>query len=525
VLGAGDAAAWQGHGIALARLNHHDQALASLSESLRLDPANALTLYNRANILAGKNRYEEAARDLEALLSFDPEFPLAVGALLNTRLHVCDWREFDRHCEAIIGAIRAGKRLIHPFANLLISDSPADQLLCARLQTDEACPSAPQPIYRGERYRHDKIRIAYLSGDFYQHAVPFLIAGVLECHDRSRFEISGISFGGNDSSEMRDRLETACERFLDVPDKSDREIAQLVRELEIDIAIDLKGHTGGARPGIFAHRPAPIQVNYLGYPGTMGAPYMDYLLADRTLIPDGEQRFYAEQIVYLPYSYQANDSRRRISTDITRADAGLPQGAFVFCCFNGNQKILPQTFAAWMRILANSEGSVLWLLQDHASAANNLRREAQQRGVSAHRLIFAQHEPHERHLARLKLADLVLDTLPYGAHTTASDALRAGTPVLTRMGKSFAGRVAASLLTAVGHPELITHSEAEYEALACELAQNRSRLAEIKARLLHNRDVMPLFDTARMTRNLETANLTMWQRHERGEQAAGFAVT
>jgi predicted O-linked N-acetylglucosamine transferase (SPINDLY family) len=268
-----------------------------------------------------------------------------------------------------------------------------------------------------------------------------------------------------------------------------------------------------------------VQVNYLGFPGTMGADYMDYLLADRVLIPPNEQSFYSEQVVYLPDTYQANDSRRRIAPDVmTRSDVGLPADAFVFCCFNGNQKILPETFDIWMRILHRNNNSVLWLLQDYPAASGNLRREAGARGIAPDRLIFAKHEPLDRHLARLRLADLMLDTLPYGGHTTASDALWAGTPVLTRAGKTFAGRVAASLLNAIGLPELITDSSDDYEALACDLAGNPRRLQEIRAKLTHNRDIMPLFDTVRMTRNLESAYVQMWERHQRGEQPASFAV-
>ena len=519
------AAAWQGRGIVLLALNRHTEALASLSEALRLDPGNVLSLYNRATLFSAERRYEEAARDLEDLVSRDPDFPLALGLLLNVRLHICAWRDFEPLREKLVSATRAGKRLIHPFAHLLISDSSADQLACARLQTSQSHPASPIPLYRGETYRHDKIRIAYLSADFRAHATSFLITGVLEQHDRSRFELSAISFGPADDSEIRQRVKNGCDHFLHVPERSDLEIAQLVRDREIDIAINLQAYTGFSRPGIFAQRPAPVQVNYLVYPGTMGAEYMDYLIADRVVIPPDEHEFYSEKIAYLPDTYQPNDSRRRIAPEtMTRRQAGLPSDAFVFCCFNGNQKILPETFDLWMRILRHSSDSVLWLLQDHASAAANLRREASSRGVAPDRLIFAQHEPLERHLARLRLADLMLDTLPYGGHTTASDALWAGTPVLTRMGKTFPGRVAASLLSAIGLPELITRSSDEYEALACELVGNPRRLQEIRAKLARNRNEMPLFDTARMMRNLESAYIGMWERHQRGEQPASFAV-
>ena len=307
-------------------------------------------------------------------------------------------------------------------------------------------------------------------------------------------------------------------------EQDDASIATLLRNLEIDVAIDLKGHTGGARPGILAHRPCPVQVNYLGYPGSMGAEHVDYLIADRTGIPPQHRQFYSEQIVYLPDTYQPNDSARPIAPDhVTRRDAGLPERAFVFCCFNGSQKILPSTFDSWMRILSRSE-SVLWLLEDNEGATANLRRETQARGIAAERLIFAQHERADRHLARLRLADLVVDTLPYGAHTTASDALWAGVPVLTCIGSSFAGRVAASLLTAAGLPELITQSADEYETMAQNFAASPALVSKIREKLARNRESCALFDTVRMTRNLEAAYVKMWQCHQRGESPMGFAL-
>jgi len=520
-----DAAAWQGRGGALAQMNHDEDALASFTESLRLAPGDATALYNRASLYSRLARYEEASRDLEALLALDPDYPLARGLLMHARLHVCDWRGLAEASRGIRAALHAGRRVIHPFGLLAFSDSLADQLQCARILVRESYPASPVPLYRGERYRHDKIRVAYLSGDFYAHAIPFLMAGVFEHHDRDRFETWGISYGPNDHSEMRARLEKAFTRFVDVREQSDAALAKMLRDNEVDIAVDLKGYTGGARPGILSHRPAPIQIHYLGYPGTLGAEYIDYLIADRTVVPEDHRPFYSEQIVYLPDMYQCNDSRRRIGVgNFTRADAGLPERAFVFCCFNGSHKIMPETFDIWMRILSRVDDGVLWLLEEHPAAAASLRSEAQVRGIDPARLVFAKRMPLEDHLARLKLADLVLDTLPYGAHTTASDALWAGVPVLARLGESFAGRVAASLLGAIGLPELVTHSPAQYESRACELAADKTQLAGIKAKLAGNRATMPLFDTARVTRNLEAAYLEMNGRHARGEMPASFAV-
>ena len=520
-----DAPVWQGRGSALALLNHEEDALASFTEALRLAPGDSAALYNRATIYSRLARYEEASRDLEALLAADPDYPLARGLLMHARLHVCDWRGLGEARRDIAAALQAGRRVIHPFGLLAFSDCLAEQLQCARIAVRESYPASAAPLFRGQRYRHDKIRIVYLSGDFYAHAIPFLMAGVFEHHDRDRFETFGISYGPNDNSEMRARLEKAFTRFIDVRELDDAAVAAMLRDCETDIAVDLKGYTGGARPGILAHRPAPLQVHYLGYPGTMGADYIDYLIADRTVVPEDQRASYAEEIVYLPDMYQCNDSRRRIGTrGFTRADAGLPQEAFVFCCFNGSHKIMPDIFNAWMGILAKIEGSVLWLLEEHPLAALNLRREAQADGIAPERLVFAKPMSLEDHLARLKLADLVLDTLPYSAHTTASDALWAGVPVLTRLGETFTGRVAASLLNAIGLPELIAHSLAEYEARARELARDTVLLAATKAKLAKNRETMPLFDTARITRALEAAYSEMWARHRRGERPASFAA-
>jgi predicted O-linked N-acetylglucosamine transferase (SPINDLY family) len=324
---------------------------------------------------------------------------------------------------------------------------------------------------------------------------------------------------------MRTRLRKGFDRFLDVREESDRETALLLRELETDIAVDLKGFTTACRTEILAYRPAPIQVSYLGYPGTMGADFIDYILADRFVIPEQQHAFYSEKIVYLPDSYQPNDTQRRIGERTpTRAEAGLPEAGFVFCSFNSNHKITPAVFEIWMRLLHRVEGSVLWLLENNAAATSNLRREAAARGIAAERLVFAPRVNVDDHLARHRLAELFLDTLPYNAHTTASDALWAGLPVLTCAGTTFPGRVAGSLLRAVALPELVTDSLPEYEALALRLATDGERLAALRARLTENRATCPLSDTPRFRRHIEAAYDTMWKRYEAGEPPASFAV-
>jgi predicted O-linked N-acetylglucosamine transferase (SPINDLY family) len=350
------------------------------------------------------------------------------------------------------------------------------------------------------------------------------MAGVFEHHDKSRFETVAVSYSTDDRSPMRARLEAGFDRFLDVRGQSDAEVARALREMEIDIAVDLKGYTAEGRPGILAQRPAPVQAHYLGFPGTMGVDYVDYLIADPIVVPREHQPFYAERIAYLPDSYQCNDRKRRMAERVPmRIEAGLPEG-FVFCCFNNNHKITPEIFGIWMRLLRGVEGSVLWLLQDNAAVVANLRREAAARGVAQERLIFAPRTDPAMHLARQTLADVFVDTLPYNAHTTASDALWAGLPIVTILGPTFAARVAASLLYAANLPELVTNSHADYEALALRLARNPAALAALKAKVRGNRDLCPLFDTARFTQNLESAYSMMWERYQRGLPPGTFAV-
>lgn len=432
-------------------------------------------------------------------------------------MRICDWCNFDSECTHLISSIRNGSLNTAPFPFLMIPSSSDDQLQCAKLWVANNFDLADRLIWQGGRYDHDRIRIAYLSADFHGHATGYLIAELFEIHDRSRFELIAFSFGPEDQSEMRQRLSAAFDKFIDVRNASDREVATLARKFEVDIAVDLKGFTTDSRTGVFALRAAPVQVSYLGYPGTMGADYIDYLIADRVLIPAASQKYFAEKIAYLPNSYQVNDRRRRIAEKIlTRAELGLPADAFVFCCFNNNYKITPAVFECWMRLLKQVEGSVLWLFEDNASAASNLRKEAQARGLNPERLVFARRMALPEHLARHRLADLFLDTLPCNAHTTASDALWAGLPVLTQIGETFAGRVAASLLTAIGLPELITSTPQAYEDLAIELATNSEKLAAIKRKLADNRLTTPLFDTKLFAKHIEAAYTTMHERCRAG---------
>ncbi|HYM18367.1 MAG TPA: tetratricopeptide repeat protein, partial [Micropepsaceae bacterium] len=550
-------AALNGRGNALAELRHYADALVPFTYALNLDRENAVSLVGRGNVLLQLRRLDEAvadfdkvvktrsdlvepfinrgsalfqlkrvaeaARDYEKALSLDSSIPYACGNLVLYKVHGADWRTLDGDLREIAAKVRAGERVIPPFAHVALSSSPEELLLSARIGMSDKHPPK-KPLWRGERYRHDRIRIAYLSADFHAHATAHLMAGVFENHDRKRFETAAISYGPDDKSEMRARLVPAFDRFVDVRNRSDAETAALLREMEIDIAIDLKGLTREARPGILSYRAVPVQMQYLGYPSTMGAPYVDYVLADRIVIPDEHRRFFSEAVAYLPDSYQCNDAKRPIAARTpSRSEAGLPQSGFVFCCFNNSYKILPPIFDVWMRLLKEIEGSVLWLLEDNATAVANFRREAEMRGVAASRVIFATRVGAADHLARHGLANLFLDTLPYGAHTTASDALWAGLPVLTCLGATFAGRVGASLLSAIGMPEMITRSLAEYEAAALKIARDPVELRALRTKLATKHSAA-LFDTRRFTRNLEAALLTMHERQQRGEKPASFDV-
>ena len=510
---------------ALMGLGRWDEALAAYDRLLERGPASAEALGNRGNVLMEMRRYEAAARDFAAAIRIDPDCKYARGKLLHARMQACDWSALTADLAALSDGVARGKPCITPFPLLAASDSPALQLACARIYVKDTCPPAPDSLWRGERYAHDRIRVAYLSSDFREHATTHLIAELIERHDRTRFETIALSWGAGAGTPGRRRMESAFERFVDVDGMSDRAAARLMRELEVDIAVDLMGFTQNARPEILAFRPAPVQVSYLAYPGTMGAAYIDYLLADGFVVPESQSVHFSESIVRLPDAYQANDSQRTPSSrSVSRADAGLPERGVVFCCFNQAFKILPDTFAVWMRLLRQVEGSVLWLLEGAASAERNLRRSAEERGVAADRLVFAPRVAVEDHLARHALADLMLDTLPYNAHTTASDALWMGLPVVTCPGATFAARVCGSLLSAAGVPELIAGSMAEYEALALKLARDATLRSAIRDTLIRNRGTCRLFDTDRLRRHVESAYETMWRRHRDGLPPASFAV-
>jgi len=521
----GDANALAKRGKALQALNRYEEAIASYDQALAARPGDAETLNNRGIALQALGRYEAAIASYDEVLAVQPDYRYALGNAALCRAQICDWRARGEIEKRLAEGVRAGKPVTTPFPLLAFSDSPADQLTCARTFVRNRFPPAPRQRVNDARRSRERIRIAYLSADFHDHATSYLMAGLFERHDRKRFETIGVSFGPDSQSAMRARLIAGFDRFVDVRGLSDENAARWLQDAEVDIAVDLKGYTRDARIGILARRPAPIQASYLGFPGTMGAEHIDYMIADGFVVPPDQHKNYAERIACLPDCYYPNDGTRRIAERTpSRSEAKLPEQAFVFCCFNASYKCSPAMFDIWMRLMHRVEHSVLWLLGQDAVTTGNLRHEARARGIDPDRLIFAQKVGQEEHLARHRLADLFLDTLPYNAHTTASDALWAGLPVVTCVGQTFVGRVAGSLLRAIGLPELVTYKLADYEALVLKLATEKGPLRRVKDKLARNRLATPLFDTDRLRRHMEAAYLTMWERCLRGEEPKSFVV-
>ena len=503
-------------GNALKQLGRIPEALASYDQALSLDSGNAEAHNNRGNLLAMLKRPDEALASYGRALALKPDYPFLLGTYLHTRTKLCDWDGLAGELDRLAAAISASQKAALPFAALTLLDDPALQKIAAQVYTAARYPARPAPDF-GRRSAGGKIRVAYYAADFHNHALSYLMAELFEQHDKRKFEFLGISTGPDKQDEMRARVSAAFSRFVEASRKSDQEIARLSRELGVDIAVDLSGATDGARPAIFAEGCAPVQVSYLCYVGTMGAPYIDYVIADKTALPAENQIHFTEKVAYLPNTFFVGDSQRKISTRVfTRAELKLPETGFVFCCFNAVHKILPATFDGWMRILRAVDGSVLWLVDDHPVAKNNLRKAARARGVDEDRLVFAERLPTADYLARYRAADLFLDTLPYNGHTTASDALWLGLPVLTLAGRALAGRVAASLLMAADMPELVATAQGDYEAKAIELATHPEKLRLLKERLARNRLATPVFDTKQAARHIESAYEAMFARHQAG---------
>ena len=496
------------------KLRRMDAALAGYDRLIALKPAHAQAHVKRGNLLRELRQFEAAIESYARAIALDPQVDFVPGIRQHTRMQICSWDGLESELTQLRESLSRDHAASSPFYVLASSDSALLQRQAAEIRVRVKCPPRSElgPIAR--RPEADKIKIGYFSGDFHQHATMVLVAGIFERHDRSRFDLTVFSFGPDSDDAMRKRLRAAGHEFVDVRSLSDIDAARLTRKRKIDLAIDLKGFTQDNRAGIFAFRAAPLQVNFLGYPGTMGASYIDYLIADPTVVPRESQCHYREKIAYLPNSYQPNDRSRKVSEkNLSRKELGLPPSAFVYCCFNNSYKITPATFDCWMRILKRVDDSVLWLLEDNSGASRNLRQESAKRGVDPQRVLFAPRATMPEHLGRHRAANLFLDTLPYNAHTTASDALWAGLPVLTLIGEAFASRVAASLLKAIGLPDLIATTLEQYENTAVELALDRQRLAQLNRRLADNRLTHALFDADLYAKHLEEAYRIMVERY------------
>lgn len=505
-------------GVVLRDMLRHREALERFNRVLAINPDYTTALANCAVLLTEFKQSEQAIAMFKHLLEVQPDYDYGPGLLCFERLHVCDWTDYDETVKKILKDLRAGRRSSKSLAIMAISDFAGDHFQSARIFGEHLYPSSPRRLWQGECYRHERIRLAYVSPDLREHPVGHLMAGVLEHHDKSRFELIAISLGIDDNSRIRGRMLKAFDRFIDAKTMNPMQIAQLIRNLEVDVVVDLAGYTADSHPEILAQRPAPVQVNFLGYAGSMGVDYMDYLIADRHVVPREHWPYYSEKIVYMPDAYLPTDGSVEIpAEDPARADYGLPESGLVFCAFSHDYKISPAIFAIWMRLLKRTPGSVLWLMSRSEISQRNLWAAAEAQGVEAARLIFATRVPRvEDHLARYRLADFFLDTYPYNAHTTAADALMAGVPVVTCMGEAFHARVAGSLVHAAGLPELATHSLLDYEALALALAAQPERVVRLKAHLRQTRATNPLFDTANFCRNLEAIYIAMWRKSRLG---------
>jgi predicted O-linked N-acetylglucosamine transferase (SPINDLY family) len=507
---------WSNKGNSLYKLKRYDEAIAHYDRTLSLKFDYAEGWSSKGYVLHELTRYDEAITHFDKALSLKPDIDWINGDLLFTKMKSGSWSDLSGSLEEISKRVMLGEKVTSPFIMLALNDNASLHQQASEIFARNKYPENPILGPIPKHPKKEKIRIGYFSADFKNHAVSILTAELFELHDKDRFEITAFSFGVDDKSPIRSRLSQAFSQFIDVRGMSDLDIAKLSRELRVDIAVDLSGYTSDNRTGIFSYRAAPIQVNWLGYPGTIGANFIDYIVADKTIIPAQSEQFYAEKVVSLPDTYIVDDSKRLASSKVfTRAELGLPENVFVFCCFNNDYKFNPQVLDAWARILLQAKNSVVWISENNQSFKSNITAEFNQRGIDSSRVIFAQRQDlMADHLARYALADLFLDTCPYNAHTTALDSLKAGIPVLTLMGQSFASRVAASLLRAIGLPELIANTWEEYEALAIELAMSPQKLAQMKSRLADNRMTTPLFNTPLFTKNLETAYSKMYERYQ-----------
>lgn len=507
---------------ALTTFQRHEEAMAVIGQLLALQSTFVPALLMRGQSRIALHQYERAFEDFDLAAALDPDAKYAQGMALYLAMRMCRWDDFDAAVSDVSDRVAAGDAVVRAFHFLAMSASPQLHRKCSEIYfrdtVAQQTATTPKPAANG------KIKLGYFSADFNAHATSHLIAGLFRAHDRSRFEVIAYSLTHAPADPVQRQMMASVDRWVDISVLSDDVIASRVRDDGIHIALDLNVYTN-RQPGFFARRVAPIQANYLGFPGTAGADCYDYVIGDPVVTPIAHAAHFSERIVMLPHSYQPTDFRALpLPSPPSRTSLNLPEHGFVFCCFNDSFKITPDVFDIWMNLLRRIRGSTLWLLEPSASAMRNLRAEARKRGIAEDRLVFAPRAPLQDHIARHAAADLFLDTFHYNAHTTASDALWAGLPVLTKCGDTFPSRVAASLVTAAGIPELITQTPEAYERLAEELATQPEKLAHVRKQLADGRLRCPLFDTAGYTRNIEGAYREMWRRYQAGSPLAPIAI-
>ena len=513
-----NAEAHNNRGNVLYDLKRYDEAFAAYDTALTLKSNLVGAWRGRGNVFHQQKRHEEAASAYAKALAIEPQYPFVKGTYLYERMLSCDWRGIEDLIAEIDGDVTSGKRSAKPFGYQAIAHSARDFKRCVEIFAADKFPRSQTPLWRGERYDNTKIRVGYLSGEFRDHVTSRLTTELFELHDKNRFELFAFDNGWDDGSELRGRINKAFNTIVDISRLDDLQVATVIKQKQIDILVNLNGYFGGERTLVFSYVPSPIQVSYLGFSATMGTDYIDYIIADRYIIPPEYKTFYTESVVYLPHTFQVNDTKRQIAVRTpSRAELKLPDTGFIFCCFNNNFKITPEIFDVWMRLLNKVDDSVLWLLESNPAVSRNLREAAKCRNIAPERLVFSLYtKDHSDYLARYRVADLFLDTLPFNAGGTASDALWAGLPLLTCSGQTYAARMAGSLLNAIGLPELITTTSDAYEQMAIDLATNPEKLAAIKHKLAENRLTTPLFDTKLFTKHIEAAYAAMYERYQAG---------
>ena len=501
-----------------------DEAVSYCEKALNINQNIFDAHFNIGTAKVEQEKKLDSIESFTSALKINPDYQMARCMRYHQQSHVCNWKDMAKEHSKVENL---GLEEIHvePWAMLALEDAPDKHFIRSKLFAKNNFKQSPLSFSPSQKSKGDRIRLGYFSADFHNHATMYLFAKVMECHDTQNFEVFAYSFGPDSKDEMRLRLVSSVDYFNDVKDMSDLDIALLAREHEIDIAIDLKGYTTNGKSGIFAFRAAPIQINFLGYPGTMGADFIDYIIADKVVIPSEQEHNYGEKIIFMPNSYLPNRNDRNISKKILKkSDLGLPENGFIFCCFNSNYKITAKEFDIWVRLLKANDNSVLWLLNSNKWARENLQNEVQERGLDPNKLVFADFISQDEHLARLKFADLFLDTFNVNAHTTAGDALWVGVPVITKSGKGFAARVAASLLTTLDLTELITKTEQEYEDLIMDLVRKPKLLSDIKVKLSKKRLTSPLFNSELFAKHLEESYQMVFKRYFNGKSPQTMVI-